>query len=95
MYYAHSVHLEKTEGSELNGHDYSFAFSETQGPLVTQSISKGQYSETLAKAVSQFMPAPLLCTHFASAAFKEHVPCTQEENTYNQEKLLVDSKINS
>ena len=95
MYYAHSEHLEKTEGSELNGHDYSFAFSETQGPLVTQSISKGQYSEMLAKVVSWFIPAPLLCTHFASAAFKEHVPCTQEENTYNQEKLLVDSKINS
>lgn len=79
----------------MNGHDYSFAFSETQGPLMTQSISKGQYSEMLAKAVSQFMPAPLLCTHFASATFTEHVPCTQEENTYNQEKLLVDYKINS
>lgn len=95
MYYAHSEHLEQTGGSELNGHDYSFAFSETQGPLVTQSISKGQYSEMLAKAISQFMPAPLLGTHFASATFTEHVPCTQEENTYNQEKLLVDSKINS
>lgn len=67
----------KSGVSELNDHYYTFVFftgSGTTGEAV-------DYSGTIFWDISQsclpIHPPPLLCTHFMSAAFREHIACIQ------------------